>query len=381
MESVWVKTMPFPPSVVAEKLPDQRRSHPMFWQRRICWLTLSTVVLLIIALTLSWQVFYQQTGMVMGRPLASSQNHLHTVVFSSRPGVVYLGTHFGLFASIDGGHTWPQHQGALSTAMITAVAVSPTHPDLLAVVAVPTTSLTQAAGVYVSADAGQHWHFTIPPGLSAAAYPLTLQAASGAAGHFYVFYAGISWFETRDLGQHWSALQAPGMLQNPTFLSEPFAPAHLLSGGDQGLLESWDDGQHWQRVIAVQGTVFSLVATQPSGASGRAILCATEQGLYRGLEQHGKITWSRLPGPSAGAATRMALSADGSALYVLYGSDLWFSADQGSTWRRRWHFMRGDLVALVIDPQRPQEVLAGFFWPGLVLNSANGGSSWQTLTS
>ena len=65
------------------------------------------VILVLIALgTLAWQGFYQQqTGMIIGQPLASSQTHLHTVVWSSRPGVIYLGTHFGLFSSTDSGHT------------------------------------------------------------------------------------------------------------------------------------------------------------------------------------------------------------------------------------------------------------------------------------
>ncbi len=83
--------------------------------------------------------------MVAGRLLASQETHLHTVVWSSRPGVVYLGTHFGLFTSVDGGHTWPQHQGELNTTMVTSVAVSPTNPDLLAVLAVPTGGIGRQA--------------------------------------------------------------------------------------------------------------------------------------------------------------------------------------------------------------------------------------------
>ncbi len=84
--------------------------------------------------------------------------------------------------------------------------------------------------------------------------------------------------------------------------------------------------------------------------------------------------------PLASLPTRMVGSADGSALYALSGADLWFSADQGNTWVHRWHFARGDLTALVVDPHNSQEVLAGFFWPGLVLISTNAGRAFRTLT-
>jgi hypothetical protein len=38
------------------------------------------------------------------------------------------------------------------------------------------------------------------------------------------------------------------------------------------------------------------------------------------------------------------------------------------------------MSALALNPHNPRELLAGFFWPGLVLISTNAGTSWQTLT-
>lgn len=57
-----------------------------------------------------------------------------------------------------------------------------------------------------------------------------------------------------------------------------------------------------------------------------------------------------------------------------------FSPDQGATWVKRWHFARSDIIALVINPARPTELLAGFFSPGLVLISTDAGRAWKTLT-
>ncbi len=356
--------IPHPPS-------KRSRSRPLFF----------VALVLIVLIAIIWQIWYQQqTGMLAGRPLASSQTHLHDVAVS-RSGAVYLGTHFGLFSSSDGGHTWPQ-KGALATTMVTSIAVSPTNPELLAVVAVPT-GIGQQTGVYMSADAGKSWHFSNPSGLSSTAYPYHIQAAMGAGGHFLVFFSGVGWFETSDLGRHWSPLTAGNLaaIQNPVLATDARDPAHLLMGGDLGLFETANDGQNWQAVTTVQGSVLSLVATQPTGKQARVIFCATDQGLYRGAEQGGQIVWSELSLPTAHPPTRVVVSADGSALYALFGSDLWFSADQGRTWRQHGHFTRSDLVALVLNPANPQQLLAGFFWPGLVLSSTNQGSSWQTLTN
>ncbi len=84
--------------------------------------------------------------------------------------------------------------------------------------------------------------------------------------------------------------------------------------------------------------------------------------------------------PPTSPPARVLFSPEGSALYALVGADLWFSRDLGTTWTHRWHFARGDLVSLVVDPHNPQELLAGFFWPGLVLISTNAGEDWRTLT-
>lgn len=326
----------------------------------------------------------RQNSMLPGRPLSYPQTHLHTVILSPRTGVVYLGTHYGLFTSTDGGHTWPQSQGDLATSMITSIAVSPNNPDLLAVLAVPTSGLSRQMGIYVSANAGKSWSFSTPAGLPATAYPYTIQSAAGAHGHFYVFFSYAGWFETQDLGQHWYSITSSPLtnIQAPSLLTDPTDPAHLLMGGDQGLFETRNDGQSWRQIKGVSGNVTSLVGTNPAGNTPRTVLVATDQGLYRWQDtRSGQVQIAQMSGlPTSSPPTRMVLSTDGSALYGMFGSDLWFSADRGTTWARRWHFARGDLVSLALNPAHPRELLAGFYAPALVLISTDAGTSWQTLT-
>lgn len=346
------------------------------------------VLALLIVLTLlggQW-LGRKQNSMLPGRPLSYPQTHLHTVVLSPRAGVVYLGTHYGLFTSTDGGRSWPQNQGALNTSMITAVAASPGNPDLLAVLAIPTSGLSGQMGVYVSANAGRDWHLSTPAGLSTTAYPYTILSAPGAGGRFYVFFNYAGWFETRDLGQHWQAITSGSLsnIQTPSLLVDPAQPEHLLLGGDLGLFETRDDGQSWQQIKGVSGNVLALVATEPAGKAPRTVFAATDQGLYRWQDQPNSgeqadiISLTSLP--ASPAPTHLELSADGRSLYALFGSDLWLSSDQGNTWRRLWHFTRGDMVSLILNPDNPRELLAGFFAPALVLMSTDAGTSWQTLT-
>ena len=361
--------------------PGRRR----FGRGRI-WLTLVLLALIVALASIAGQwLNNRQHSMQPGRPLSYPQTHLHTVALSARPGVVYLGTHYGIFTSTDGGHSWPQDQGDLNTSMITSIAVSPDNPNLVAILAVPTSGLSGHMGIYVSANAGKSWRSTAPTGLATTAYPYTIQSALGAAGHFYVFFSYAGWFETQDLGQHWHPITDNTLanVQAPSLLTDPTNPAHLLMGGDLGLFETRDDGLRWQQIKGVNGNVLSLVATVPTGDTPRAILVATDQGLYRWLDQpNGQRQIAQITGlPTSSSPTRMVMSVDGSELYALFGNDLYFSSDQGTTWTHRWHFTRGDLVSLDLNPTNARELLAGFYSPALVLISTDAGNSWQTLTS
>jgi photosystem II stability/assembly factor-like uncharacterized protein len=315
---------------------------------------------------------------VAGRPLSNPHTHLHTVVLGDRSGEIYLGTHYGLFTSTDGGRTWLQPHGILSTYMVTSIAVSLSNPNSLALIVIPTSGIGEQSGIAISHDGGTTWQFSAPPGLSPSAYPYTVKAGSGSSGQFYAFYFYAGWFETRDMGTHWYPITRGTLsnMQTPSLLTDPTNPNHLYLGGDQGLFESNDDGNHWLHISAFQGNVQSIIA---ANTTPRILYCATDQGLYTWHEGSTQITHiSNLPLPTP--PTRLATDEIGKALYGLSGQDLWFSSDSGTTWVHRWHFDRGDLVSLIEDPQNPYKLYAGFFLPPKVVYSTDGGSSWQTLT-
>jgi hypothetical protein len=340
------------------------------------------IVLLVMGVIVAWQLLNAYNNStdptVVGRPLSNPHTHLHTVVLGGRPGVLYLGTHYGLFTSTDGGRSWLQSRGALNTYMVTAIAASPSNPNILALIIIPTSGIDIQSGIAFSKDGGANWQISAPPGLSPSAYPYTLKAGSGSSGQFYAFYFYAGWFETRDLGAHWYPITS-GALSNmgtPSLLTDPTDPNHLFLGGDQGLYESRDDGSHWTRIPAIQGNVQSIVA---ANTTPRILYCASDQGLYYWREGSTHIT--RVTNlPMTIPPTRLATDETGKALYALSGQDLWFSPNSGTTWVHRLHFDRGDLIALVVDPLNPRHLYVGFFLPPKVVYSMDGGNSWQTLT-
>ncbi len=194
-------------SSMSPRAPDaERQTKVKFsWHTRI----IRTFIfgLLIIVIVVAWRFLnaYNNSAdpRVAGRPLSNPHTHLHTGALGEKPGVLYLGTHYGLFASTDGGHTWLQSHGALNNYMVTAIAVSPSNPNVLALIVITTHGLGQQSGIAFSRDSGSTWQIRAPSGLSSSTYPYSVKAGSGGSGQFYAFYFYAGWLETRDLGAHW----------------------------------------------------------------------------------------------------------------------------------------------------------------------------------
>src|SRR2546423_9075524 len=169
------------------------------------------LLLLVIPVFVAWQVLnYLMNNTdptVAGRPLSNVKTHLHQVALGGKPGIIYLGTHFGRFISTDGGRPWPQQRGILNTMMIMNIAVSPTNPQVLAVIGRPTSGIGNQAVIYFSSDGGENWHIgAAPSSLSPSAYLFTVQAGAANQGNFYAFYEYGGWVWTRGIGADWGPI-------------------------------------------------------------------------------------------------------------------------------------------------------------------------------
>ncbi|HEV2660661.1 MAG TPA: hypothetical protein VGU68_08645, partial [Ktedonobacteraceae bacterium] len=144
--------------------------------------------------------------------------------------------------------------------MVTAIAASPLDPNVLALIVIPTNGLLPQSGIAFSQDSGKTWRVSTPSGLSSSAYPFTVKAGAGKARQFYAYYFYEGWLETRDMGTHWYPITRGTLsnMQTPSLLTDSIDPNHLFLGGDQGLYESRDDGNHWLHISAIQGNVQSI---------------------------------------------------------------------------------------------------------------------------
>src|SRR6266513_1194053 len=306
MSSVPSFTSPSKPETERQKVKSSRR-------KRI--VRILVIGLIIMGVVVAWQLLNAYNNStdptVAGRPLSNPHTHLHTVALGEKPGVLYLGTHYGLFTSTGGGYTWPH--GTLSNYMVTSVAVSPSDSNVLALIVIPTSGLGQQSGIAFSRDNGTSWQISAPSGLSSSTYPYSVKAGTGSSGQFYAFYFYAGWLETRDLGAHWYPITRGTLsgMQTPSLLTDSNNPNHLYLGGDQGLFESHDDGNHWLHISAIEGNVQSIIA---ANTTPHILYCATDQGLYYWQEGSTRITLiSNLPMPTP--PTRLATDQTGRALY------------------------------------------------------------------
>ncbi len=354
------------------------RSRP-----RWLWLAVVGVVALLALVEVGYQYWKSSPAAtapsVAGRPLSNPRTHLHTVVLGDSSETIYLGTHFGLFWSTDGGRTWPQPRGALPDLMVTSVAVSPADPNTLAVIGLSNAGDASKNGVYISQDAGKTWRFSRPSlpnsGLGSPVSPYFVRAGADAAGHWYVVFVGAGLYETRDNGAHWG-LRTPESLASALITSlviDPLDANHVLVGTDAGLYQTHDDGAHWEQVAGVNQQVLALAALpgQPE-----VILCATSAGLWRSGDNG--LHFQSIAAP---ALNRLAVAGtQDETLYGVSGQQLWRSTDEGRHWTPAARLERTDLTALVGNPANAQQLYAGYFFPPAVFSSQDGGRSWQVVT-
>ena len=365
------------------KLPDIETPPPRSRPRWL-WLAALGVIALLVLVEVGYQYWKNSPAAtapsVAGRPLSNPQTHLHTIALGDSPATIYLGTHFGLFTSTDGGRTWPQQRGALPGLMITSVAVSPRDPNTLAVIGISNVGDASKNGFYLSRDAGKTWQMSNPSlpgnGLGAPVSPYFVQAGTDSPDHWYVVYVGAGLYETNDAGAHWALLTPQSMASAlmTSMLIDPADAQHLLLGTDTGLYQTRDGGAHWDQMADVQQTVQALAVlpTQPE-----VMLCATDAGLWRSSDGGNHFQSSAVPSFSrlavAGTNDRM--------VYGISGQQLWRSADAGSHWEKVATLNRSDLTALVGDPANAQTLYVGYFFPAAVFSSRDAGQSWQVMTS
>ncbi len=348
------------------------------------WVGIIAGVVVVALITVGIHAANQPIGTdptVAGRPLSNPDQHLHTLAIDPvHPGIIYLGSHYGLFTSMDDGKSWPQGHGALHTLMITYLATSPLGQGVIGVVGIdPGGGNFGSNGIFLTQDGGKHWTRAKDP----AGMPIDTQrylVVPGTRAHqWYAVYTGFGLYRSDDEGQSWHLLHAAVAREAQHVLwLNPANPQQLLLGTTSGLQLSLDAGATWANVAGVTGGVYSI---QSSPASTQGVYVSGERGVFHSAD--GGRTFTQVSGNVTDATfARLAVSAQhATVLYGLVGHQVWGSHDGGGTWQQLVTLQTSSPSALLVAPDNDQHLYVGFYSPAIVIESLDGGKTWRQIAS
>ena len=252
-------------------------------------------------------------------------------------GTVYGATSGGVFKSSDGGGTWTAANQGLSNVSVSALAIDPSAPETLYAGASHVTdcpeSICSSTALFKSADGGRTWK---------------------------AFDAGL-----------------PKPSSVAALCVDPTAPNTIYAGlGGGGIFKSTDAGAAWQAVNL--GLTDISVEHLALAATGTLYAAAYGSGLFK---SDGGGTWE-LTGPTPFGISSVAVDPSvADRVYIGTVSDgLLASTDGGRSWDVVHPSDGLSVYSIAIDPQTPSTLyagLVGFFGVGRVLNSTDGGATWQ----
>ncbi|HSZ57460.1 MAG TPA: autotransporter-associated beta strand repeat-containing protein, partial [Tepidisphaeraceae bacterium] len=304
----------------------------------------------------------------------------------------------GIWKSTDGGTTWANTTASIdSVDRYMDVEIDPGNPQHLFFAL---NSGDGANGIYVTNNGGTNWSLVsaLPNG---PALGHTLVAFS--RSNSQVVYASFSTSDSRllslwrsaDGGVTWSQLPNPAdylagnSWYSDTLAVDPSNPNTVYAGGEDGLYQSTDAGQHWTDITVGAGGTTGTHADHHAevfDASGR-LIDATDGGIWR-LDNAtpGSISWEDLnTNLQISTYLRGALDPTNTGNAFAAGQDNGTAQFSGGlAWTQR--DPSTDAGVIRIDPQDPSRIyhqvasnnlLSGNF----LRRSDDGGATWTTITS
>jgi photosystem II stability/assembly factor-like uncharacterized protein len=362
------------------------RTIVWFKRRPLVWIP--SLIIIVIVAVIIFQHLYTTDPIgtdptVAGRPLSNPDQHLHSMEVSpTEPGIIYLGSHYGLFTSNDDGKHWPQARGALNTLMITSISTSQVATGTLGTIGIaPTGGDFGNNGIYITHDQGKSWYRAgDPQGVPSDTSRYLIDALPSSQQDWLAIYVGFGLYVTHDDGKDWQLLRAPVSDKDAqrSLWTSPSAPHTILLGSNLGLWRSTDDGTSWKQIDEITGGVNALVSSQ---VNPDRVYLTGDQGLF--VSTDAGAHFSLVSSPVASAPfSRLAISQqDSDLLYGLVGSQIWRSTDGGHDWTMQSSLPTSYPMALLIAPDNGQHIYVGFYQPAIASESLDGGKTWTTIAS
>ncbi len=240
-------------------------------------------------------------------PIAvAGQNHVHSILVEpNNPNDLYLGTHYRLYRSTDGGRHW---HGLLPEMMLT-MSLDPARPSTIY-------GVTLQSGMVKSTDGGLHWR-KIQAGLPKSA---VTGAIFDFNSHSLIGY-GNGIFRSTDGGAHWHATLKGQSISNVAFGN---GVAYASTGN--GVYISRDAGAHWSASPSVGNQPVVQVV-----ASGRVAYAVAPIAMLKSTDAG--QTWRPLNSAPAGVEFLGISPSDANEVVgEVFGRGFVASYDGGRTW-------------------------------------------------
>jgi len=301
--------------------------------------------------------------------ISPSYNSDHTIFVANSDGV---------YKSTDSGTTWAIANSGLIASDIYDIAFSPNYAVDETVYA----SLMNN-GFYKSSDATQTWEklcsvhfesFVISPNNST---DKTLFAGGG-GGIYKSIDSGLTWNQlTSDFPNH----SINSVALSPNYSIDKTVYAANAYGG--GVYKSADDGNTWNQVNnGLSNTNITSIALSPNYSNDMTIFAMGNQGFY--MSTNGAQLWTQINSGITGTISSVAFSpryVSDSIVFAGGSGGVFKSNDRGQTWSSCGI---GDFIAsLSISPSFASDntIFAGSIYGGLIHKSADGGSTWISMSA
>lgn len=364
-----------------DSVSDYFKTHPK--------IILPAVIVIVLIAYFAGQHFFttQPIGTdptVAGRPLSNPAQHLHSFAIDPlQPGVIILGSHYGVFASSNNGASWPQNRGLLDTLMITYLSPSITDTKTIGMVGISPSGINfnGSNGLYVSHNEGASWtHMADPAGVSPDTSRYLIYSVPTASNTWMAIYVGLGLYVTTDDGHIWSLLKAPVSHQESqrvVWVSQS-NPQLILLGSTVGLYRSIDGGKTWQTDSQINSGV-SVIRSVPTHPD--TVYISSDAGIYRS-DDGGKTFELVSTNVTNAAFSQLAVGyQNANILYGLVGQQIWSSTDGGKVWNQTSQLNTSYPMGLYVSPQNDQQIYVGFYTPAEVIESTDGGKNWHLVAS
>ena len=252
------------------------------------------------------------------------------VVDPAAPDTLYAAARdSGIFKSVDGGVTWNQALGGISTTRMQALAIDPLHPRVLYAA---TGAGVNPGAVYKTVDGGNNWTL-----VDSASFAVVQQLAVDTRDPniVYAVWNSGGTRQTKDSGGTWSPVPFPGtailsLALDPRASENIYAysvPFFSRTAGIPSFIYRTGNG----------GTDWVQVPSQAPAPPGVTVDASTDPStVYAGLSSRsvdGGVTWSSLSPPAASTDLSAVAADPAGVLYAaFFHNGMFASHDHAQTW-------------------------------------------------